>query len=292
MKIKNVLIMLLLISSGVVAQYSRREVETLRFDFDDERDPLMYRPTELIDIPTAFLLEGGEVTSILRFYEEGGLLGRMSVGVSSRIMFGVSFGGTRMLGADDIIWNEMPGVHFVYRIVKENLDFPEIVLGIDTQGYGKYWRLDDYRDPSFPDYIPEIDKTKQLLDRYSYKSRGFYAMASKGYESFRTVGLHIGASVSTETADSDKSPTLFGGLDLELTNDICALMEYDFAINDDKIKNTNNGRGYLNVGLRWVFSPNMAIEFDVKNLFSDNTGLPGITRILKFTYRGLITNED
>jgi hypothetical protein len=99
-------------------------VETLRFDFDDERDPLMYRPTELIDIPTAFLLEGGEVTSILRFYEEGGLLGRMSVGVSSRIMFGVSFGGTRMLGADDIIWNEMPRRPFCLPYCQRKPGFP------------------------------------------------------------------------------------------------------------------------------------------------------------------------
>lgn len=292
MKTRKILILLLTLSAAAAAQFSTRESITSIYTLESERDLLMARPTELIDMPTAFMLEGGQLASNLRFYEEGGLMGRLSVGISSRAMFGVSFGAQRLIGADNVLWNEMPGVHLVVRVLKEDPNLPELVIGVDTQGHGKYWRLDDYRDPANPDSIPQVDKSRQLLDRYSYKARGFYVMASKGYESVRKVGLHAGVSISTERADSDTDPTLFLGMDLELTHDLCALFEYDFAINDDRIKTSNNGRGYLNIGLRWAFTPGMGIEFDVKNLFSDNKGLPGITRILKLTYHGTIFPEN
>ncbi len=254
------------------------------------QDKYLTRPIQLIDLPTASILAGGDLRTGIRVYEGGSILARLSVGISNRLMFGVSFTGEHLIGGEDIKWSEMPGVHFAYRVIEEDLRLPAIVLGIDTQGYGKYWRKDDYRDPENPDVPVEVSNSDVLLDRYSFKARGFYCLVSKGYQSIRRVGLHAGVSMSTERRDSDNDPTLFMGSDIELIHDIIALVEYDFATNDDKITSANSGRGYLNMGLRWAFTRGMTIEFDLKNILSNNKAVTGRRRILKISFHGSILN--
>lgn len=246
------------------------------------------RPYELIDIPTASLLKSGDFVAGLRFYENGSLLGKLSVGLSDRIMFGVSYSGERVIGGDDIIWSEMPGVQLAYRIIDESLMFPALTLGLDTQGYGKYWRQSDYRDLGVTDSSGEVSPDQYLVDRSAVKPRGFYLVGSKGYQSFRNIDLHAGVSYSTDTDDPDNDPTIFMGINLELSKEAAVIFEYDFALNDDTIHYANNSNGYMNLGVRIAFPQSITLEFDLKNLLADDTPLSGLRRILKLYYHGQI----
>ena len=246
------------------------------------------KPVDLIDMPTAGILRACDLQVRLRFYEQGSVLGRLSAGISDRLMFGVSFGGEHVIGGDQIQWQEIPGVHFVYRLVEENLLMPAIVLGIDTQGYGKYWREEDYRDPAFPNQPVDVDASQYPLNRFSFKSKGFFSVISKGYQSIRQIGLHAGINYSLDTSDNDKGFNVFMGANIELIPDLSLIGEYDFGLNDDRIKYMNNGRGYLNTGLRWAITPNMTIEYDLKNIIDNNDARMGLRRIARIVYHGNI----
>ncbi|MBN2354898.1 hypothetical protein JXO59_02235 [candidate division KSB1 bacterium] len=247
-----------------------------------EPESYFNKPVQLIDVPTAGLLRGGDLKASLRLYEDGGMLMRLSVAISRKMMFGISYGGDHIIGGRKVSWNEMPGVHFSYRVVEENLVMPAIVLGLDTQGYGRYWRRSDYAD------TVSVDPARRLLDRYTIKSRGFFAVVSKGYESLWKVGLHGGVNYSLEQSDKDKDINIFAGLDIQLSRDIAVVFEYDFAMNDSHLKNTGNERGYLNGGFRWAFQHDMFLEFDLKNLLADREGNHDFVRILRIVYHSHI----
>jgi hypothetical protein len=246
------------------------------------------KPIQLIDLPTASILRGGDLSGAIRLYENGGALARLSVGISHKMMFGVSFGGINLIGAGNIGWNKMPGVHVAYRAVEENLVLPAIVIGFDSQGYGRYWRSDSYPD-SVRSADGSVDPTQYPLNRYTTKARGFYLVGSKGYQSLWKVGLHAGISYNTiERSDKDGDPTIFTGMDIQLSGDLSILFEYDFATNDDKLRTINSGRGQLNAGFRWAFTDFMFLEFDLNNVLSEKAGDADVKRILKICYYSAI----
>jgi hypothetical protein len=245
-------------------------------------------PIRLIDLPTGSILEPGDFSGSLLLYEEGGALARLSTSISTRMMFGISYGGDYVIGDKIVKWNDAPSVHVVYRAIEESLVMPALVFGLDTQGYGKYWRESDY-----PDLKPEeIDPTKVPFKRYTYKSRGFYAVASKSYDSISKVGLHIGVNYSLETSDEDRDPNLFLGMNLQLGRDLALVSEYDFAFNSDKLALPNGSKGYLNGSVRWAFQPNMFLEFAAKNLLAGDRGDRDYVRVLKIVYYTRISRGD
>ncbi len=285
------MIISLVLTQPISAQFTKRSTGT--GEKEKSSVPVivhsyMNKPVELIDMPTAGILRAGDLQVRLRFYEQGSMISRLSAGISDRLMFGVSFGGENIIGGEQIKWQEKPGIHFVYRLVEESLLMPAIVLGIDTQGYGKYWREEDYRDPAFPNQPVEVNPSQYPLNRFSFKSRGFYSVVSKGYQSIRQIGLHAGINYSLDTSDHQKGINVFMGANIELIPHLALIGEYDFGLNDDRIKYMNNGRGYLNAGLRWAITPGMTIEYDLKNIIDNNDERMGLRRIVRIVYHGRI----
>ncbi len=269
-----------ILTTPLWGQISRRTLSKRPQSVAEEAPSYFTKPVDLVDLPTASILSPGDLNASLRLYEQGGLLARLSVGISRKLMFGASYGGDYIIGGETVKWNEQPGVHIAYRAIEENLVMPAIVIGFDSQGYGRYGRKSDYPDAA-PD---EVTPSTHLLDRYSVKSRGLYVAASKGYESLWKVGLHVGANRSLEDADGDKDYNLFLGIDMQLTRDLSMVWEYDFALNDDKIKSANNAKGYLNGAMRWAFQPNMFLEFTAKNILADEQGHRDFMRIMRIVY--------
>jgi hypothetical protein len=243
------------------------------------------KPIQLIDMPTANILFPGDMKASLRLYEEGGILARLGVGISTRMMFGVSYGADHIIGEQIVQWNKMPGVNFAYRIKEESLKGPAMVVGLDTQGYGKFWSRVDYADS-----LASLTGTQHNLDRYSIKSKGIYAVISKNFDSFWNVNLHIGANYSLERSDKDTDPNVFMGMYLQFTDDLAAIVEYDAALNDDRLKDAASRRGYLNAGLRWAFEPSLFLEFDMKNLLMDPQGKRDYVRVLRIGYHTTVFN--
>jgi len=218
---------------------------------------------QIIDVPVAGMLQKGSYVSSIRLYPNGGVLGALSIGLSDRFYFGVSFGGENIIGEGAVNWNPEPGIHLAYRVLDENIVLPAVVLGYNSQGYGPY--------------LPETR-------RYTIKSRGFYAVASKNYAFLGDLSFHGGINFSLEKGDGDSDGNLFVGLLKSLNPDLTLLAEYDFAINDNDINALGSGRGYLNLGVRWLFARRLAIQFHVKNLLQNRRNVPHANREIKILY--------
>jgi hypothetical protein len=220
-------------------------------------------PLELVDMPTAGTLERGSYVSSLRLYPAGGLLGGVQIGLSNRLLLGVSYGGENIIGEGKVNWNPEPGLQVVYRIIDENIVLPAITIGYNSQGFGPYIKSEN---------------------RYNIKSRGFYAVASKNYAFLGDLGFHGGVNYSLERDDGDKDMNLFVGVMKSLNRDLSLLAEYDVAVNDNDFHSIGAGKGYLNLGVRWLFANRLSLQFQFKNILENKENVPYSNREIKIAY--------
>lgn len=224
---------------------------------------------ELIDLPTAGTLNRGEYAINLRMQPEGNLLVGASVALLDRLNFGFTYGGNNIIGYGNPEWNpHYPAFQAKYRLWDESYWGPAVALGFDSQGFGKYF---------------------EAPDRYTIKSRGFYAAASKSYKFLGRLGLHAAGNYSLEQRRGPDNPVdLTVGLEKSLNNELTAVGEYDFAFNDDiKDQAFGEGCGYLNAGVRWVFNEKLLLEFDLKNILKNGYGdqpEATLSRTIKLAY--------
>lgn len=222
------------------------------------------QPRKLIDCPTAGLLPRGSFDFDIRIYPEGGVITALEIGITNRLMIAISFGGENVIGEGKADWN--PDMEFAvkYRFLHETYFLPAFAMGYDGQGYGPY---DD------------------SLKRYTYKSKGFYAVISKSYlVGDVPVGLHGGMNYSLEDKD-DKNLPIFIGCDIRLNEGLGFVLEYDLATNDDHEDNIyGQGWGYLNFGIQWFFSKKLLLEFDLKNVFKNRKDVSTLGREFRVLY--------
>ena len=154
--------------------------------------------------------------------------------------------------------------------MSENLTFPGMALGLNTQGFGNFHEADS-------------------LNRYAMKAYGLYLAASKNWKSpFGNMGLHTGINYNfIETADGDDDPNLFFGIDFELNPEFSFLVEYNSALNENdqtaKTMSINKG-GYLNAAVRWTFVESLHLELNLNNLLFDEDEVDYFKREIKITY--------
>jgi hypothetical protein len=207
----------------------------------------------LIDMPTAGMLHNGMVGMSVSFYEQSGLLMSLEAGAFNRLTFGLSYGGTNIIGSGQVDWNKLPGVNIRFRLIDETPEFPAIAIGFDSQGKDKY------------------DTT---YDRYLYKSPGFFAAASKYFNMLGYLGFHAEANYSLENKDGNKNMNFCVGVDKTIGSDISVMAEYNFGFNDNYGNYLltgpgvlpRSGPGFLNAGARWSVGNGFTVEFDYKNL--------------------------
>ncbi|TET47914.1 hypothetical protein E3J59_01510, partial [Candidatus Aerophobetes bacterium] len=87
---------------------------------------------DLIDIPTARVLEKYQIQTTFRFYRQEGLLLKGKVGLTDRFTIGASYGGVGVVGDGEISWNPRPGLSLRYRISQESENLPfSLTLGYE-----------------------------------------------------------------------------------------------------------------------------------------------------------------
>ncbi len=223
-------------------------------------------PRQLVDCPTAATLPRASFDFQVRTSSNGSLVGQTTIGLHRRFMVGMSYGGEKVLGDEKADWyNEMQFM-VKYQLITETLYMPAIGIGYEGQGYGRY----------FNDF-----------ERYMFKSKGFYAVMSKGYRTYKwSSGLHAGVYYSLEdNVDQDDDVSVFLGTDLQLQNDLLLVAEYDLALSDNRdTERSGKGWGYFNVGIRWIFSERLEIGFDMENLMGNRNDTKNPTRGLRITY--------
>ncbi len=222
-------------------------------------------PTALIDKPTAGMLKRGNFFIGANFYQRGGVLAGVAVGLFDIFSFGISYGGTDIIGPNKIEMNPWPGVNAKLRIIQETAFMPAIALGFDSQGKEPY--LDS-------------------LSRYTIKSPGFYAVASKNYAFMGNLSMHGGLNYSMENKDGDKDMNIFIGAEKSLGEMLSLIGEFDFAFNDDNTRALGRGRGYFNFGIRLSAGDGLMIGFDLKNVTKNQQNIQIGNRVLQLEYVG------
>jgi hypothetical protein len=255
-----VLLIVLLAQASVANAQARRRIQIS----PGRSEPIR----QLIDLPTAATLPRGSFDVELRVYADGGVLGGTNIGLSNHLQLGLSYGADGIISERDPVWNPRVEFHVKLQVITENLALPAVAVGFASQGYGSW-----------------VD----TLDRYEIKSRGFYAVASKGYlgpgGDFYT-GVHGGVNYSLESdIDGDENIDFFFGFDATFPNDLAILAEYDMALNDDRdTLALGKGWGYLNAGCRWLFMERLMIEVSLKNLLNNRRGVNSFGRELRILY--------
>jgi hypothetical protein len=229
-------------------------------------DGATVEPTMLIDKPTAGLLKRGSYSVSSNFFQNGGVLVGISVGIFEPFTFGISYGGTNIIGPNKIDMNPLPGMNAKLRIVSESSVMPALAVGFDSQGKEPYLNAD-------------------TLKRYTIKSPGVYIAASKNYEILGNLSIHGGLNKSLETDDGDKDLNMFVGAEKTIGRDISIMLEYDFAANDNNYT-VGKGHGYLNFGFRWTWGKGLVVGFNLKNITKNQDNVNVGNRTLQIDYIG------
>ena len=227
-------------------------------------------PTTLVTVPSAGTLVRGSYAMQMRVQKGVGLTSSLSVGITDRFQFGLSFGSANLIGDDSLVWYPRPEANIKYRIIDETESMPGISFGLDTQGQGQYNDADS-------------------LMRYDVKAMGLYAAASKNWVTpLGNLGVHMGTNYNfAEVNDGDKDVNYFFGFDIEFNPELSVIMEYNAALNENdmtaKTMSISRG-GYLNAAIRWTFVEHLHIEMDFNNLLFDEEKVDYFQRELKITY--------
>lgn len=207
-----------------------------------------YEYRYLIDVPAAGILDKGTVGVSLDVMPQGVVISKIEVGAFDNFSFGISYGGSNIIGQGKIDWYKLPGVNVRVRIIDETEAVPAITLGFDSQGKGAY------------------DKQ---LNRYQIKSPGFFVAASKNFAFFGYLSLHGTLNYSLEREDNDKDLNLSAGFEKTIGKKISFVGEYDFAINDNTGNSLGSGNGYLNIGLRWSVADGFTLGIILRDLLEN-----------------------
>ncbi len=212
-----------------------------------------YEYRYLIDMPTAGILEKGNVGVSTDILPLGVLVMKMEVGVFDNISFGISFGGSNIIGTGNPKWYKWPGVNFRARIVNETTLMPAITLGFDSQGKGEYF--DDF-------------------GRYTIKSPGFFAAGSKNFELMGYLSFHGVINYSLEHKDGDGFINFVGGVEKTLGPTFSILAEYDFGFNDNSSDIFGKGTGYLNMAVKWSVGNGFTVGLELRDLLQNKKWAP------------------
>ena len=226
------------------------------------QDTHPYPPLYLVTVPTSGTLPRGSYSMEGLLVDNGGVVSRLSIGISNNLTLGFSWGINNLIGDEkpEMI-KDYPDYHFKYRIWNEDFTKPGIVFGFDSQGRGKFNRVEILSINDSPFY------------RYNQKSLGYYVSLSKNYEVMGgNMGIHLGINKTLEIEDDDKDLNLFLGIDKELNRSISLMIEYDAMLNDNNNEydyedlSIGKGIGYLNAGFRWIIVDNILVELNFNDI--------------------------
>lgn len=220
-------------------------------------------PRFLVDMPTAGMPDKGAMVLDVDFYQEGGVMFGISAGILDRFSFGVSYGGSRIIGSGSPVMNPFPGVNVRLRILEEGFVFPALAIGFDSQGKDGY--LKD-------------------LDRFQVKSPGLFAAVSKNYTLLGYLSIHGGVNYSFERADGDRDVNVYAGVEKTIGPVLSAILEYNFATNDNSGQAVGKGWGYINAAIRLMLGSGLTVSLNLKDMVKNGPNITVANRTVCLEY--------
>lgn len=204
-----------------------------------------YEYRYLIDLPTAGILNKGFTAASFDIMPFGVVVSKIEVGVFDGFSFGISYGGSNIIGTGKVDWYKLPGINARVRVLDETTALPAFTLGFESQGKGYY------------------DKS---LDRYEIKSPGFFVAAAKNFEILGYLSIHGVINYSLERDDADKDLNLGLGFEKTIGSAFSFIGEYDVAFNDNTGLSLGKGNGYLNLGVRWSVGDGLTLGLNLRDM--------------------------
>ena len=205
-------------------------------------------PRFLVDVPTAGMIPDRTFAFDMDYFQNGGLLVGFSAGFFNRMLVGVSYGGTNLVGVDKPIWNKTVGFQFRGRLLEETLMIPALLVGYDSQGKEEY-----------------IDS----LGRYAIKSLGFYAVASKNYKLYGFFSIHGGINYTLERGEESQHANLVAGAEKTIGSYVSLVGEYNAGFNDQHENALGHGKGYMNFGLKMAMGSGFTLSLYLKDVIKN-----------------------
>ncbi len=211
----------------------------------------------MIDQPNIEFHKHGEYGMQLRFGPTGEIIGYAQIGLLDRLVLGLSYGASNLIGAGNPDFYQKPGIQAKILIVEQSFVVPQVIFGFDSQGYGAYY-----------------------FSGYDIMSKGLYLQAG---EVFHYPGFEIVPSLAINYSfEQDGRVDLFGGVVFAISS-TQLIVDYSPNLNDNEDQN----KGYLNTGIRFIFFEDLFFEFALRDLLNNSAaGDNQLNRMIKIGYKG------
>jgi len=212
--------------------------------------------TELIDVPTAGVLDYGGYSSRTRFFSNGGVLEWLDFGVFQKLNLGASLNVDKLVGTGTPVQVTRPELQVKYRFYDGDQIIPAAAVGYDGQGYL-------YNRPA---------------QAYNQRQRGLYLVGS---QEIGVPGLQAHAGINISDFNSG---AVYGEMaaSYDIEDKVLLMAEWD------SIHNVVDSR--LNAGLRVYVTPAFNMDFDVRCIGQGGNFPNGVSRgperIAMFKYTG------
>ncbi len=198
----------------------------------------------IVTEPTAGIIAPGTYSVSFCTFPDDGLRFSFSVGVISRLVLGISFGGTNVIGVEDAVWFDHLWLKGRFRLLDETEVSPAVAFGYDNE--------------------PILIRPGS----YSKQAKGMYLALSKNFSTFGgDMGVHGGVSLDPE---SPAHAGMWVGFDKSVPGGFGIACEYDPAFNDTDSSGVATDDGFLNAELYWESFGQVRISLQFIDIFQSS----------------------
>jgi len=223
-----------------------------------------YETLIIVDCPTAGVLPKNSVGMRTVFSNYGTVSVNLSIAPWQDLNLGLSYSGNNIIGNGVMDFQGIPGFNVSYRMFNEKINSPALLIGINTQGSGSFYKN---------------------LDRFDNFSQGLYIVGSKNYTwANQWLAFHAGLSFSFEPKAKDRLPNVWFGIEQSVGPRISLNLEYNATINDNEA--FTNKIGYLNTSLRLAVTKGTTIELQCRDLLKNSKLYKPFNRYFAIDFMG------
>jgi hypothetical protein len=236
MKKLNIVLSLLLLLAAAPAMAGKDK---------DKGEAVVLPDVEMIDVPTAGILDYYGFLVKTRFYSGGGVLGALNFGVLERLNLGAAMTIDKLVGSDSGIKMRRPEIQVKFRFYDGGYYIPAAAVGYDGQGY--YYNSDS--------------------KKYLEKGKGLYLVGSKEI-GVPSLVLHGGLNVP----DFDNNYLFsFLGMNYTLEDKVAFMLEMDNMFHSDDPSR-------FNAGTRIYITPYFQLDLAVREIGRNGKFANGFSR--------------